>query len=433
MNRRMLVTILLAAALVLLIGILWSRVAAQGAGEGAATPQAGNGGAAQAPGGTAPRQLLYYRNPMGLPDTSPVPKKDAMGMDYVPVYAGEEPPAGQVRIDTDKLQKLGVRTERVARRPLARTLRVVGTVQADERRESTVSAKFEGWITKLLVDATGTHVARGQPLLEAYSPDLVSAQQDYRTAVAALAALNGADADARAGAAALVASSLERLRNWDIADQDLAALRRGAAARSSLVLRAQRDGLVIAKTAREGMRFMPGEALYQIADLSSVWLVASVYEQDLALVHVGERATTSTVAYPGRSFAGTVAFVSPVLQAETRTAQIRVELANRDGLLKPGMYGYVDLAAGPAEPRLAVPDSAILDTGTRRLVIVDRGGGAFEPREVEVGLHGDGYTEVLAGLAERDAVVVDGNFLIDAESNLKAAIGALSSHAHAGH
>jgi membrane fusion protein, copper/silver efflux system len=457
MSRRLLVTILVVAVLVVLIGILWSRVAAQGSGNGATVQRPGNGTAAQVPGsgaaaqapgnaaaaagaaaGPAPgdaarRQILYYRNPMGLPDTSPVPKKDAMGMDYAPVYAGEEPQAGQVRIDTDKLQKLGVRTERAARRPLARTLRVVGTVQADERRESTVSAKFEGWITTLLVDATGVHVATGQPLLEAYSPDLVGAQQDYRTAVAALAALQGADAEARAGAEALVASSLERLRNWDIADADLAALRQGAAPRRSLLLRAQRGGVVIAKTARAGMRFMPGDALYQIADLSSVWLVASVHEQDLGLVHVGQRATTSTVAYPGRSFAGTVAFVSPVLQAETRTAQIRIELANRDGLLKPAMYGYVDLAAGPAEPRLAVPDSAILDTGTRRLVIVDRGGGAFEPREVQVGVHGDGYTEVLEGLAERDAVVVDGNFLIDAESNLKAAIGAMAGHAHGGH
>ena len=428
MNRRTLIVIMVAACLAVVIGVLWSRGAAQQQGNRAATIAGSRPATTQ--DGAGKEQVLYYRNAMGLPDTSPVPKKDAMGMDYVPVYAGEETQAGQVRISADKLQKLGVRTEMAALRPLARTLRIVGTVQVDEQRESTVSAKFEGWITRLIVNTTGARVARGQPLLEVYSPDLVGAQQDYRVAVEAFDALKAADADARASAQALVRSSIERLKNWDIADADLAALRHGAAPRRSLILRAQRDGVVIEKTARAGMRFMPGEPLYQIADLSSVWLIGSVYEQDLALVHVGQRATASTVAYPGRSFAGTVTFVSPVLQADTRTAQIRIELANRDGLLKPGMYGYVDLAAGVPEPRLAVPDSAILDTGTRRMVIVDRGNGAFEPREVGVGAHGDGYTEVIEGLSEHDLVVVDGNFLIDAESNLKSAVGSLAGHVH---
>ena len=428
MNRRMLLTIVAVVCLVAVIGILWSRVAAQiQANRAAAVAESP---ATRTPDNAAGRQVLYYRNPMGLPDTSPVPKKDAMGMDYAPVYAGEEDQAGQVRIGADKLQRLGVRTEMASRRSLARTLRVVGTVQVDEQRESTISAKFEGWITRLLVDTTGARVRKGQPLLEVYSPDLVSAQQDYRVAVEALDALKAADADTRSSAEGLVRASIERLKNWDIADRDLAALRQGAAARRSLVLRAQRDGVVIEKLARAGTRFMPGEPLYQIADLSSVWLVGSVYEQDIGLVQVGQRATATTVAYPGRTFTGTVTFVSPVLQADTRTAQIRIQLANRDGLLKPAMYGYVDLAAGQPGPRLAVPDSAILDTGTRRMVIVDRGGGAFEPRAVRVGAHGDGYTEVLEGLSEREVVVVDGNFLIDAESNLKSAIGRLAGHVH---
>ncbi len=429
MNRRMLIVIVVVAAcLAIVIGVLWSRGAARNRGNrpAAATELPTTGSQDSAAKGA----VQYYRNPMGLPDSSPVPKKDAMGMDYVPVYAGEGAEAGQVRISADKLQKLGVRTEMAALRPLARTLRIVGTVQVDEQRESTVSAKFEGWITRLIVNTTGARVVRGQPLLEVYSPDLVSAQQDYRVAVEALDALTAADADARAGAQGLVRSSIERLKNWDIAESDLAALRHGAAPRRSLTLRAQRDGVVIEKLARAGMRFMPGEPLYQIADLSSVWLIGSVYEQDLALVHVGQRATASTVAYPGRIFAGTVTFVSPVLQADTRTAQVRIELANRDGLLKPAMYGYVDLAAGAAAPRLSVPDSAILDTGARRIVIVDRGAGAFEPREIRVGAHGDGYTEVIEGLNEHEVVVVDGNFLIDAESNLKSAIGGLAGHEH---
>ncbi|MBS0395588.1 MAG: efflux RND transporter periplasmic adaptor subunit, partial [Proteobacteria bacterium] len=358
----------------------------------------------------------------------PVPKKDAMGMDYVPVYEGEEAPEGQVRISPDRLQTLGVRTERAALRPLARTLRLTGTVALDERRESTVSARFEGWITALHVATTGERVVRGEALLEVYSPDLVTAQEDYRVAVAALEALNDGEPEARAGAERLVAGSLERLRNWDIAEAELAALRRGGAPRRTLTLRAQRDGVVIDKPARVGMRFMPGEPLYQIADLSAVWLVASVFEQDLGLVHVGQGAEATLVAYPGRTFKGTVAFVSPVLAPETRTAEVRLEFANREGLLKPAMYASVALAAGPAAPRLAVPDSAVLDTGTRQLVLVDRGGGAFEPRHVTVGARADGYAEILAGLSAGDAVVVDGNFLIDSESNLGSAVRGLAGH-----
>jgi Cu(I)/Ag(I) efflux system membrane fusion protein len=376
------------------------------------------------------RAVLYYRNPMGLPDKSQVPKKDAMGMDYVPVYAGEEPDGSSVRIDMAKLQKLGVRTEMASRRPLTQTLRIVGTLQPDERRQSTISPKFEGWITRMLVSTTGATVRRGQPLLEVYSPELVSAQQDYRVAVRALGALSEGDSAARAHMQALVQSSLERLANWDIAESDLAGLRAGEEPRKTVLLRAPHDGIVTDKAARLGLRFMPGDALYQITDLSSIWLVGNVFEQDLGLVRVGAPAAVSVIAYPGTPFKGKIAFVSPVLQAETRTVQVRVELANGDGRLKPSMYGTVELAAGTGIPRLAVPDSAILDTGTRQLVLIDRGGGEFEPRPVQTGIHADGYTEILGGLVEKEAVVVNGNFLIDSESNLRAAIGAIGGHAH---
>jgi Cu(I)/Ag(I) efflux system membrane fusion protein len=346
-----------------------------------------------------------------------------MGMDYVPVYAGEEGEAGRVRIAPDQLQQLGVRTEMASRRVLSRTLRIAGTLAVDERRQWTVSPKFEGWITELRVNTTGAPVHRGDPLLEVYSPELVGAEEDYRVATDALAALGSADAEARAGAERLVRSSVERLRNLGIAAADLPTPGTGTAARHSLVLRAERDGVVLEKAARTGMRFMAGEALFQLADLSTLWLIGSVPEQDLALVRVGQRATATTVAYPGRTFSGTVAFISPVLQPETRTAQVRIELSNRDGLLKPAMFGSVDLPAGRTDAGLAVPESAILDTGTRQLVLVDRGGGAFESREVRLGARGDGYVEVLDGLAAGDPVVVNGNFLIDAESNLRSATG----------
>jgi Cu(I)/Ag(I) efflux system membrane fusion protein len=406
--------------------LLATALAAGGCGEPHRAAPADGPAAARTAGAAAvarDRQVLYYRNPMGLADTSPVPKKDAMGMDYVPVYAGEEVGAGRVRIAADKLQQLGVRTEMATPRVLSRTLRIAGTLQVDERRQWTVSPKFEGWITELRVNTTGAPVHRGDVLLEVYSPELVGAEEDYRVAAGALAALRTADAEARAGAARLVESSAERLRNLGIAATDLPALRDGAAARHSLALRADRDGVVLEKTARAGMRFMPGEALYQLADLSTLWLIGSVPEQDLALVQVGQRATATTVAYPGRTFTGTVTFISPVLQPETRTAQVRIELANREGLLKPAMYGSVNLPAGRTAAGLAVPESAILDTGTRQLVLVDRGGGVFESHEIQVGARGDGYAEVLSGLAAGDPVVVHGNFLIDAESNLRSATG----------
>jgi Cu(I)/Ag(I) efflux system membrane fusion protein len=213
-----------------------------------------------------------------------------------------------------------------------------------------------------------------------------------------------------------------------MAEADLAALEAGKPAQRNVMLRAPSDGVVTAKTATVGMRFMPGDALYQLADLSIIWLVASVFEQDLALVRLGAPATVTVVAYPGESFKGIVTFISPVLQPETRTAQVRVELANPRGRLKPAMYGSVELKAGSPTPRLAVPDTAILDTGTRQLVLIDRGSGAFEPRTVRSGVHADGYTEILGGVVAGESVVVNGNFLIDSESNLRAAIHALGAN-----
>jgi Cu(I)/Ag(I) efflux system membrane fusion protein len=427
MKQRTLVAVGAAAFALVIAGAL--SACAQDRTAGPATSDAG-----QAPGksvtAAGDRKILYYRNAMGLPDTSPVPKKDAMGMDYLPVYAGEESNGTTVRIGTEKLQKLGVRTEAAAPRAMTQTLRIVGTLQPDERRQSAISPKFEGWITQLFVSTTGAPVHRGQPLLEVFSPDLISAQQDYRVAVEALKALSGGDSAARANMEGLVKSSLERLSNWDIAESDLAGLRAGEAPRSNVVLRAPRDGVVTEKMARVGLRFMPGDPLYQVTDLSSVWLVGNVFEQDLALVQIGAHVTASVVAYPGKKFHGTVTFISPVLQPETRTAQVRVELPNPEGLLKPAMYGTVELTAGVPEPRLAVPDSAILDTGTRQLLLIDRGGGEFEPRAVELGIHADGYREILGGVSEGDQVVVNGNFLIDSESNLRAAIGGLGGHVH---
>jgi len=367
----------------------------------------------------APRTILYYRNPMGLDDRSPVPKKDSMGMDYIPVYGDEPDATTAIRIPTDQLQKFGVRSESVVQRPIAKAIRIAATVEADETRLSTVAPKFEGWVTHLYVASTGQGVRRGQPLADVYSPDLESALDDYRVSLAAVNAAGEADATVRERFEKLVTQGCERLRRWDLTDADIdSALSQSARARS-VTLRARADGVVIEKTARVGGKFSIGEPLYQVADLSAVWVVGTVFEQDLPDVRVGQSVRVMLAGERGRTRTGKVEFLAPVLKSTTRTAELRVRVANPDRTLKPGMFGTLIVGGPEARPVLAVPDTAILETGTRRLVLVDLGEGRFEPREVDVGVRGEHYTEITRGLSQGERVVVDGNFLIDSESSLR--------------
>lgn len=404
-----------------------------GSRQPATAPGAGamNAGPAAA---SAPRQPLYYRNPMGLPDTSPTPKKDPMGMAYVPVYAGEEPAAepgaaNLVRISTEKVQKLGVRSAVAEMRTLGRTVRATGRVEPDERRISMISPKFEGYVERLYVNATGQAVAKGQPLFEVYSPEMVSAQREYAIAVQGAQAMKAAGSDSAAGMQQLADAALVRLRNWDLSPADVAALARSGEVRRTVTLRSPVAGVVTEKKAFQGMRFMPGEALYQLTELSRVWVVADVAEQDIGLVRAGAKASVTLPAYPGRTFNGTITYVYPTLRPETRTVPVRIELPNPGQLLKPAMFAQVDVQVGAAAPVLTVPDSAVIDTGKRSLVLVQRGEGRFEPREVQIGARGDNTVEVLTGLKAGEEVVVAANFLIDAESNLKAVIGGMGGMA----
>ena len=377
------------------------------------------------------RRILYYRNPMGLPDTSRVPKKDQMGMDYIPVYEGDEPESAGplVKISLDKVQKLGVKTEPAALRQLTRTVHAVGTVQIDERQVYTVAPKFEGWIERLHVNTTGQYVRRGETLMEVYSPDLVTAQQEYIIAWKGMESVKDAGPETQASMRQLVASALQRMSNWDISEEELQRLQKEGVARRTLILRSPVSGVVLEKPALKGMRFMLGEVLYKISDLSSLWLLADIFEQDLALVQQGQAATIMVNAYPGKVFAGKVAFVYPTVTPETRTTKVRIELVNPGGLLKPAMYASVELAAGrPKAKALTVPDSAVLDSGARQIVLVQRGEGLFEPRAVKLGMHADSYVEVLDGLEAGENVVVSANFLIDSESNLKAALSSFGGH-----
>jgi Cu(I)/Ag(I) efflux system membrane fusion protein len=376
-------------------------------------------------------KILFYRNPMGLPDTSQTPKKDQMGMDYIPVYEGEEEASSesgnQVKISTDKIQKLGVRTEAATMRDLSRIIRAVGRVETNERLTYTVAPKFEGWIEKLHVNTTGQAVGRGQPLLEVYSPELVSAQEEYAIASQGQLALQNAGSEAQASMKQLAAASLTRIRNWDISEEQIKALSKNTASRRTLTYRSPVNGIVIEKKAVQGMRFMPGEVLYQIADLSSVWILADVFEQDLALVKPGQTAKVKLNAYPSKEFSAKLTYVYPTLNAQTRTVPVRLELANPDGLLKPAMYADIELAAQANGKVLTIPTSAVIFGGTRQTVLVELAEGRFEPREVKLGVQGNDYIEVLNGVGEGEKVVVAANFLIDSESNLKAAFGGMSS------
>jgi Cu(I)/Ag(I) efflux system membrane fusion protein len=380
-------------------------------------------------------KLLYYRNPMGLADTSPVPKKDSMGMDYTAVYdsdAADEPtPANQVKISADKVQKMGVRTEAVQLRNMDRTIRAAGRVEPDERRIFMIAPKFEGYVERLHVNVTGQPVTKGQPLFEVYSPELVSLQREYAIAAQGVVSLKGADSPAQLGMARLVESSLQRLKNWDISEEQVKALVASGETKRTMTFRSPVSGIVTEKKAVQGMRFMPGEALYQVSDLSAVWVVADVAEQDIGLVRNGGKASIKINAYPDKTFEGKVTYVYPTLKVETRSVQVRVELANPGLLLKPAMFAQVELPVSARGQVLTVPVSAVIDSGTRQIVLVQLAAGRFEPRSVLLGERSDDYVVVREGLKNGELVVTAANFLIDAESNLKAAIGGFGSASNA--
>ncbi|MDD4913130.1 MAG: efflux RND transporter periplasmic adaptor subunit [Sideroxydans sp.] len=368
---------------------------------------------------TGERKVLYYRNPMGLADTSPVPKKDSMGMDYVAVYEGEEQSTASLNISIDKVQKLGVKSEAAALRELNSSLRVTGRIEIDERRTYTIAPKFEGWVERLHVNTTGQLVAKGQALFDVYSPELVSAQHEQTLAAQGLVAMKDADDEAKRSMQRLADATATRLKNWDVSGAKLNGNR--------ITYHAKESGIVLEKKAVQGMRFMPGEVLYQIADLSSVWVVAEVPEQDIVQLQLGSTAQIKVDAYPERVFDGKVDFIYPTLNSATRTVQVRMQVANPQTLLKPAMFANANIAVSKGNKVLTVPTSAVIDSGTRQVVLVRLAEGRFEPRTVSLGNRSNDYVEVLNGIAEGEQVVTSANFLIDSESNLKAALGGMSA------
>lgn len=363
------------------------------------------------------RKIKYYRNPMGLPDTSPTPKKDSMGMDYIPVYEGEDSYDGSVKLSPGKVQRTGVKSEPSVRRVIRTLIRAPGTIQLDERRISVISMRAESWVQKVANVTTGARVSKGQPLMEIYAPAVATASAEY------IATINskttGVDGLYGRG-------SRQRLMNLDVPDAAIVAMERNRVVPITIEWLAPRDGIVLERNAIEGMRAQPGDVLFRVADTSVVWAMIDVAERDLGTLAAGQPVIVKARSFPGREFAGKISVIYPQVNRETRTARVRIELSNPDGLLRPDMYVDAEINTGNPEPILTIPESAVLDTGTKSSVFVDKGQGRFEPRDVTLGHRGDGYVEVREGITEGEPVVVSANFLIDAESNLKAALKGFS-------
>jgi membrane fusion protein, copper/silver efflux system len=359
-------------------------------------------------------RILYYRNPMGLPDTSPVPKKDSMGMDYLPVYEGEASEDQVVKLSPGRVQRSGVRSQLVSRQAIAQPIRVPGTVQLDERRVSVVAMRADVFIQEVAPVTTGDRVAKGTRLVRIYSPEISTAGAQFITELNAVAR-GVPEGGAR-----------QRLENLGVPPEVIADIERSRKVPLTINWSAPRDGIVLERNVVDGMKMAAGDSLFRLADISTIWVLADVPERELAAVRIGAPATVRLRGRPGTAFEGRVSLIYPQVAEATRTTKVRIELANRDDMLLPNMYADVEIGSGETAPELAVPDSAVIDTGTRRIVILDRGEGRFEPREVELGRRGDGMVAISEGLEEGDRVVVSANFLIDAESNLKAALSGLN-------
>lgn len=373
---------------------------------------------AQHAGHTPPPPKAQEMPPM--PGMPAAPKEKAAPAE-VPAEAQAEAP--QVEISPEQQQLIGVKIVKVTVMPLGKTIRTVGRIDADERKLATINTKIEGWIEKLHVDYTGRYVKRGEPLAEIYSPELFATQQEFLSALKLAKRLESANKGAYGeliakDANALVESARERLRLWDITENQIQKIEETGKPVRTLTLYSPVSGYVIQKMAIQGMKVMPGEKLFDIADFSTLWLIADIYEYELPLIRVGDTARIILSYFPGKEMSSQIDYVYPAVSAETRTAKVRFRLSNPGGKLKPQMYTNVDIKINMGK-KLAIPESAVIDTGVRQVVYVDKGEGIFEPREVMLGMRAEGFVEVLRGLKAGEKVASSANFLIDSEAQLK--------------
>ena len=369
-----------------------------------------------------PKEVLFYRNPMNPEITSPVPAKDHMGMDYVPVYADADSsgPAGTVTIDPVTVQNIGVRTAVAQVRTIARQINTLGRVDYDERRITRLHPKTQGWVEELRIGTTGEAIDDDEILLSIYSPQLVSSQQEYLLALKSFETLGDSPfEDVRRGAADLVDTSLERLRLLDVPEHQISDLRESGEVSRVLHIHSPAEGIVVNVGVRDGQFVTPQSELYMIADLSAVWVFVDIFEEELPWVSVGDEAEMRVTAVPGTILRGKLTYIYPYADSKTRTIKARLEFDNRDLLLKPDMFADVTIFASPRENVVVVPSEAIVRSGLREQVFIVREPGKFEPRQVEIGLSGEGVTEIRDGVLSGEEVVVSSQFLIDSESKLR--------------
>lgn len=367
------------------------------------------------------RKILFYRSPMDPRQTSPGPAKDSMGMEYLPVY--EEDAAGRsevdglasVELDPTRQQLIGLRTAVIERGPVGGNFRTVGKVSVDETKVRRINVKVPGYVEHVFVDFVGKPVRKGQPLFALYSPEVLAAESEFLTA-------------SRAQSGSLVSAARRKLELWDVPEAELQRLEKEGTVSRAITFVSPVNGVVTRKELVEGTRLEVGAMPYDVVDLSTLWVLADVYETELRFVSPGVPAQLTLNAFPGRLFTGKVLFVDPLLDPKTRTARVRLSFTNTAGDLKPEMFGEVVIER-PARDVLRVPSDALIRSGTEDVVFVARGEGRFEPRRVTLGEVGRDFTEVVDGLSVGDAVVTRANFLIDSESRLRASLARLSTPA----
>ena len=342
-----------------------------------------------------------------------------------------------VEIEPEKQQLIGVKIVEAAMKPMQKIIRTVGRIEYNERLLATVNTKFEGWIEKLHVDYTGKYIKKGEPLAEIYSPELVATQQEFLNVLKWTTPPDppltkggqGGVSDLLAeDAGRLADAARQRLKLWDITDEQIKMIEESGKPSRTMTIYSPANGYVVGKNALQGMRVMPGDKLFDLADLATVWVISDIYEYELGLIKVGQRADISLSYFPGKVFSSAIDYVYPSLSGDTRTAKVRFTIKNPSGELKPQMFANVGIRINMGR-RLVVPDDAVIDTGARQIIYVDKGEGFFEPREVRLGLKADGMTEVLAGVEAGEKVAASGIFLIDSEAQLKG-VKPVNTHKH---
>ena len=382
------------------------------------------------------RKPLYWVDPM-----HPWYKSEAPGiapdcnMKLIPVYPGEEAryerranklPEGSVQITPEKQQLIGVEYGTVEYETVKSSVRAVARVTLDETKIAKVHSKLEGWIDQVFVDFTGKQVHQGDPLLTIYSPEALATQQEYLLAIKAQHMMHDNPVHEMLGSTDnLVAAAKKRMELWDIGDNQIAEITASGVPLKNLTLTSPINGFVMERNVFAKQRIMPETALYTVADLSRVWVVADVFEYEASGVRLGMPAAMTLSYLPGRTFRGKVNYILPQVDAATRTIKVRIEFPNADFALKPDMYGEVEFQTGGGR-RLVVPQTAVMNSGDRQVVFVDRSKGYFEPREVKLGGRSEGRVEILSGLQPGERIVISGNFLIDSESQLKTSLGGAS-------